>query len=67
MGIHELLVCNDEVKRMLVSGARIHEIREAAKKPDDHGWRMFELFEDGFIKVLMGRTSAQQIRAVCVE
>ena len=68
MGIHELLVCTDEVKKMIVGGARIHEIRDGAKKWDeDAAFRMYELFEDGFFKVLMGRSDIRSIRAVCVE
>lgn len=68
MGIHELLVGTDEVKRMIVSGARIHEIREAAKAFDEEAqFRMYELSEDGFFKVLMGRTDFRSIRSVCIE
>ena len=66
MGVHELLRGTDEVKRMIVSGARIAEIREACKIVDEKGYRMYELFEDGYIKALMGNTSIQQIRSVCI-
>ncbi|MBN2712704.1 MAG: Flp pilus assembly complex ATPase component TadA [Planctomycetes bacterium] len=68
MGIHELLIATDEVKKMIVGGARIHEIREGAKQWDDHNdYRMYELAEDGFFKVLMGGTDVRSIRSVCVE
>ncbi len=67
MGIHELLVCTEEVKRMIVSGARIHEIRETGKQTSESGHRMYELFEDGYFKVLQGSTDFYQVRAVCVE
>ncbi len=67
MGIHELLCATEEVKRMIVSGARIAEIRETGKTESASGFRMFELFEDGYFKVLMGKTDVHQIRAVCVE
>jgi type II secretory ATPase GspE/PulE/Tfp pilus assembly ATPase PilB-like protein len=68
MGIHELLVGTEEVKRMIVSGARIAEIREAGKKPDEKsGFRMYELFEDGFFKCLMGRADIRSVRGVCIE
>jgi len=67
MGVHELLVATDEVKKLIVGGARIHEIRSCAKEISDKGFRMYELFEDGFFKVLMGRSDVRQIRAVCIE
>ncbi len=67
VGLHELLVCSDEVKRMITSGARIHEIREAAKTDHGDGKRMFELFEDGYFKVMQGSTDVRNIRAVCTE
>lgn len=68
MGIHELLVATDEVKRMIVSGARIHEIRETGKAPDpESGFRMYELYEDGLFKVLMGSTELRLIRGVCAD
>lgn len=67
MGIHELLVATDEVKRMIVTGARIQEIRETGKTMSASGFRMYELFEDGYFKMLMGKSDAAQIRSVCVD
>lgn len=65
-GIHELLKATAEVKKGIVSGARIQELRDMAKTPDPkNGFRMYELFEDGFFKVMMGRTGLHQILAEC--
>lgn len=67
MGAHELLICTEEIKRMICSGAHVAEIREVAKQPSASGFRMYELFEDAVMKMLMGKTDLHQIRAVCAE
>ncbi|MHC4883655.1 MAG: ATPase, T2SS/T4P/T4SS family [Planctomycetota bacterium] len=62
MGLHELLHNTDETKAMIASGAKVAQIREVAKKNG-----MMELYEDGMIKVMTGKTSIHQVRAVCIE
>jgi type II secretory ATPase GspE/PulE/Tfp pilus assembly ATPase PilB-like protein/putative methionine-R-sulfoxide reductase with GAF domain len=60
MGVHELLENNDEITRLIANGAKVAEIREMARQQG-----MKELWEDGIIKIMDGRTSIHQIRAVC--
>jgi type II secretory ATPase GspE/PulE/Tfp pilus assembly ATPase PilB-like protein len=62
MGIHELLVGTDEVKRMVQKRRPVEELREQAIKDG-----MTTLLQDGIIKVLRGHTDFQQVRAVCIK
>ena len=62
MGIHELLVATDEVKRMVQKRRPVEELREQAMKDG-----MTTLLQDGIQKVLRGDTDFQQVRAVCIK
>ncbi len=62
MGLHEALHNTDNIKSLIAKSGSIADIRAAAKANG-----MKELYEDGIIKVLDGKTSIHQIRAVCTE
>jgi type II secretory ATPase GspE/PulE/Tfp pilus assembly ATPase PilB-like protein len=61
MGIHELLVASDEIKRMIQKRASVEEMRRQSVAEG-----MTTLLQDGIIKVLRGHTDFQQVRAVCI-
>jgi type II secretory ATPase GspE/PulE/Tfp pilus assembly ATPase PilB-like protein len=61
MGIHELLVATDEIKRMVQKRRPVEELREQAIREG-----MTTLLQDGILKVLKGHTDFQQVRAVCM-
>ena len=62
MGIHELLVASDEVKRLVQKRRPVEELRQRAV---DEG--MTTLLQDGIQKVLQGHTDFKQVRAVCMK
>ena len=62
MGIHELLVASDDMKRMIQKRASVEEMRKQAVAEG-----MTTLLQDGIIKVLRGQTDFQQVRAVCIK
>ncbi len=62
MGLHELLVGSDEIKRLIQRRARVEEIRQQAIREG-----MTTLPQDGIQKVLAGLTDFQQVRAVCIK
>ncbi|MCB4792825.1 MAG: Flp pilus assembly complex ATPase component TadA [Elusimicrobia bacterium] len=55
-GIHELLVMDDEIRRLLLSEIAAGPIRELARK---NGMRT--LLEDGLVKVTMGVTTMEEV------
>lgn len=59
MGIHELLVMNDEVRNLVLQHASSEMIYRVARQ---HGMRT--MFEDGFLKVLQGLTSIAEVLRV---
>lgn len=59
MGIHELLVMNDEVRNLVLQHASSEKIYRVAQQ---HGMRT--MFEDGFLKVLQGLTSMAEVLRV---
>lgn len=61
MGIHELLVVNDEIRAMIFRKAKVSEIRDAAVA---HG--MLTLKQDGIVKVVQGHTTLREVRSVCM-
>jgi type II secretory ATPase GspE/PulE/Tfp pilus assembly ATPase PilB-like protein len=61
MGIHELLVGTDEVKRLVQKRRPVEELRAQAIKDG-----MTTLLQDGIQKVLKGHTDFHQVRAVCI-
>jgi type II secretory ATPase GspE/PulE/Tfp pilus assembly ATPase PilB-like protein len=62
MGIHELLVASDEVKRLIQKRRPVEELRTQAV-----GEGMTTLLQDGIQKVLHGHTDMTQVRAVSMK
>jgi type II secretory ATPase GspE/PulE/Tfp pilus assembly ATPase PilB-like protein len=62
MGIHELLVATDEVKRMIQKRRPVEELRQRAIEEG-----MATLLQDGIQKVVKGHTDFKQVRAVCMK
>ena len=62
MGIHELLVASDEVKRMVQKRKPVEDLRQLAIREG-----MTTLLQDGIQKVLRGDTDFKQVRAVCIK
>jgi len=61
VGLHELLVADEEIKRLIQERARVKEIFTAAVEA---GMRTLKM--DGMEKVLMGLTDLKQVRSVCI-
>jgi type II secretory ATPase GspE/PulE/Tfp pilus assembly ATPase PilB-like protein len=61
-GIHELLVANDPMKRLIANKARVAEMVTAAK-----GDGMTTLVQDGILKALDGLTDVKQVKAVAIK
>ncbi len=62
MGIHELLVATDEIKRMIQKRDPIEKMRKQAIQEG-----MRTLLQDGIEKVVAGHTDFKQVRAVCMK
>lgn len=62
MGIHELLVATDEMKRKIQRRDPIEELRKQALRDG-----MTTLLQDGIQKVVKGFTDFKQVRAVCMK
>jgi len=62
MGIHELLVGTDEMKRRIQKREPIEELRKQAQRDG-----MTTLLQDGIQKVINGVTDFKQVRAVCIK
>jgi type II secretory ATPase GspE/PulE/Tfp pilus assembly ATPase PilB-like protein len=62
LGIHELLVATDPMKKLIQSKARVVEMVKVAK---DEG--MTTLVQDGVLKVLDGLTDLKQVKAVAIK
>ncbi len=62
MGVHELLVASDDMKRMIQKRTSVEDMRRQAVAEG-----MTTLLQDGIIKVLRGHTDFQQVRAVCIK
>jgi type II secretory ATPase GspE/PulE/Tfp pilus assembly ATPase PilB-like protein len=62
VGIHELLIAGDTVKRQIVEAAPMAEVLATAINEGMH-----TLKQDGIEKVLQGMTDIQQVRKVCVK
>jgi type II secretory ATPase GspE/PulE/Tfp pilus assembly ATPase PilB-like protein len=61
MGIHELLVASEEIKRMVQKHATVEIMREQAMKEG-----MTTLLQDGILKAIKGFTDFTQVRRVCM-
>ncbi|MFN0302319.1 MAG: GspE/PulE family protein [Burkholderiales bacterium] len=62
VGLHELLVGTDDIKRMIQEGARVAQMVAVAL---DEGMRTLKM--DGVEKVMLGLTDLAQVRAVCIK
>ncbi len=62
MGIHELLVATDEMKRRIQRREPIEELRSQAMRDG-----MTTLLQDGIQKVIKGVSDFKQVRAVCIK
>ncbi len=61
-GIHELLVASEGLRRAIVTGASVEEIKNIAMTEG-----MRSLFQDGIGKLLKGQIDMQQLRRVVAE
>ena len=62
MGIHELLVSTDPVKRLIQKHETVEVIRGKATEEG-----MTTLLQDGILKALQGVTDFKQVRRVCIK
>jgi type II secretory ATPase GspE/PulE/Tfp pilus assembly ATPase PilB-like protein len=62
VGLHELLVGSDAVKKLIQEHARVAEVFGVAL---NEGMRTLK--QDGVEKVLQGITDMHQVRAVCIK
>jgi type II secretory ATPase GspE/PulE/Tfp pilus assembly ATPase PilB-like protein len=62
VGLHELLIGNDPIKKNIQEHARVAEMFATAL---EHGMRTLK--QDGMEKVLLGVTDMVQVRAVCIK
>ena len=62
MGVHELLVATDEIKRKIQRREPIEELRKQAMRDG-----MTTLLQDGIQKVVQGSMDFKQVRAVCIK
>ena len=62
MGIHELLVATDDIKRGIQRKETVENMRKQAIKDG-----MTTLLQDGIEKVVGGHTDFKQVRAVCIK
>ena len=62
VGLHELLIASDTLKRLIQEHARVAEILAVSL---EEGMRTLKM--DGIEKVLQGITDMPQVRAVCIK
>ncbi len=62
VGLHELLIADDAVKKLIQERARVAEIFVCAV-----GGGMRTLKMDGMEKIMMGLTDLKQVRSVCIK
>ncbi|MFN7195726.1 MAG: ATPase, T2SS/T4P/T4SS family [Hylemonella sp.] len=62
LGLHELLIADDRIKKLIQERARVAEIFAAAV---ESGMRTLKM--DGMEKILMGLTDLKQVRQVCIK
>lgn len=62
MGIHELLIASDNIKRAIQHKEPVEVLREKAMEEG-----MTTLLQDGIIKGLQGLTDISQVRRVCIK
>ena len=62
VGLHELLLADDEIKKLVQERARVATIFSSAVAGGMHTLKM-----DGMTKVLQGLTDLKQVRSVCIK
>ncbi len=62
MGIHELLVASDDIKRMIQKHEPVENLREKSMSEG-----MTTLLQDGIQKSIQGMTDFKQVRRVCIK
>jgi type II secretory ATPase GspE/PulE/Tfp pilus assembly ATPase PilB-like protein len=62
LGLHELLIADDAIKKLVQERARVSTIFSAAVATGMHTLKM-----DGMTKVLQGVTDLKQVRMVCIK
>jgi type II secretory ATPase GspE/PulE/Tfp pilus assembly ATPase PilB-like protein len=62
LGLHELLIADDRIKKLVQERARVAEIFAAAV---ESGMRTLKM--DGMEKILLGQTDLKQVRSVCIK
>ncbi len=62
LGLHELLIADDEAKKLIQERARVAELFSTAV---ESGMRTLKM--DGMEKILMGLTDLKQVRSVCIK
>lgn len=62
LGIHEVLQVSPAIKDLIVKNATADNIQDQAKKEG-----MITMFEDGFIKAALGKTSIEEVLRVITE
>jgi type II secretory ATPase GspE/PulE/Tfp pilus assembly ATPase PilB-like protein len=62
MGLHELVVNSDEIKRLIAKREPVEAIRQVAAQQG-----MRTLLQDGIQKVIKGLTDFKQVLAVCIK
>ena len=62
LGIHEVLECTDELKRLIKRRADTDNVREQATRDG-----MTTLKQDGILKILHGYTDIHEVRRVCIK
>lgn len=60
MGLYELLVSSETLRKMVIDGARVDEIRALAQKEG-----MTTLLQEGIRNVFLGHTDLKQVVSVC--
>ena len=62
VGLHELLIADDNIKKLIQERARVAEVFAAAV---ESGMRTLKM--DGMEKILMGLTDLKMVRSVCIK
>jgi len=62
VGVHELLVASDEIKKMVQKHATVETMREQSITEG-----MTTLLQDGILKAIKGVTDFKQVRRVCIK
>jgi type II secretory ATPase GspE/PulE/Tfp pilus assembly ATPase PilB-like protein len=62
IGLHELLIADDHVKRLIQERARVAELFSASVET---GMRTLKM--DGMEKIMLGLTDLKQVRSVCIK